>query len=134
MGPLLGRCYTARPAQRNTSGRSPFPEEQLAPKGVVRLPRELEGLERHTEEARRFLEREARDSDETGSACVFDRVLRIGLRDGEEEVVGELGQMSLALGPVQRIEDLRGAPVQPAAGPRWDRVIQRVPDERVSEA
>ena len=68
-----------------------------------------------------------------GGEREVDRALGPLDRRGEREVVRELGQVGVGVGPVQRGERLADAAVQPRAAQLGDAVVERGPHQRVGE-
>jgi hypothetical protein len=109
------------------------PEEQFAAQVFIPSLDELERLEGDAVQTSRLLEGKARSRDVARPASVIDGAGRIGLGDREEEVMRQLGEMGLALDPIQALEDVACSMVDRNAPTGWDRVVERVPDERMRE-
>jgi hypothetical protein len=94
---------------------------------------ELEGIETHPVEASRLLVGDQRHGLVSGPGRVVNRLVDIAARRRLEGVIGELGEMRIALGAVELLERLDRTPVKPQALATGEIAVEAVSDQRMRE-
>ena len=70
----------------------------------------------------------------TRLAGVCDRTVNFATATSLEEMMGQLRQMRIGIGAVERLQRLTGAGVKSSSMRRWKLVVERVPDEGMRES
>ena len=98
------------------------------------LPLGVDEPERHAVQSNGLLVGELRGGPIAGAPRVLDRLARRRRAGRGEEVVRQLGEMGLRIGGIDRLERLADLLVEPQPPRQGQVVVERVPDESMTEA